>query len=294
MMNEIAPYEARTPIRRKVLAIRGIDYSICEWGDEDAPLLIYLHGWADTGSTFQFVIDELKEDWHVVAPDWRGFGRTTHAAEGYWFPDYIADLHELLEHFSPDAAVSIVGHSMGGNIASLYAGAMPERVNAFVNVEGFGLSNSSPSDAPGRYRQWLESGQKRPVFMHYSSYAGLAVRVAKRSPSISPAMAEFVAREWGSEGDDGSVHLRADAAHKLPNPVLYRLAEAEACWQAISAPVLLVHGELSPFAEQAGGIAELAFPNSSSIEIPASGHMLHFEAPQQLAAAIEGFLRKTL
>ncbi len=124
-MNKTAPYQAKTPIRRQVLPIRGLDHSISEWGDENAPLLIYLHGWADTGSTFQFVVDELTQDWHVVAPDWRGFGRTAHSAGTYWFPDYIADLHELLRHFSQDAAVSLVGHSMGGNIASLYAGVMP-------------------------------------------------------------------------------------------------------------------------------------------------------------------------
>ncbi len=293
-MNEISPYAAKTPIRRQVIRIRGIDYSISEWGDADAPILIYLHGWADTGSTFQFVVDELKEDWHVVAPDWRGFWRTGHATGTYWFPDYIADLHELLEHFSQDAAVPIVGHSMGGNIGSLYAGAMPERVNAFINIEGFGLNDSPPSEAPDRYRQWIESDQNRPSFMHYSSYASLAVRVAKRSPGISPAMAEFVAREWAREHDDGSVHLWADAAHKLPNPVLYRRAETEACCQAISAAVLLVHGETSPFAEHVGGVAGLPFPNSSSVEIAAVGHMLHFEAPQQLALVIEEFLRKPL
>ena len=293
-MKETAPYQTKTPIRRQVLPIRGIDHSISEWGDKDAPLLIYLHGWADTGSTFQFVVDELTQDWHVVAPDWRGFGRTEHSAGAYWFPDYIADLHELLRHFSPDTAVPLVGHSMGGNIASLYAGVMPERVSAFVNLEGFGLPTSSPSDAPARYRSWIESEQNPLIFVNYSNYSSLAMRIVKRSPSISPAMAEFVAREWAREHDDGSVHLWADPAHKLPNPVLYRRAESKACWQAIRAAVLLVQGELSPFAERVGGVDELAFPNSRSVEIAASGHMMHFEAPQQLATVIEDFLREPL
>ena len=74
--------------------------------------------------------------------------------------------------------------------------------------------------------------------------------------------AAFVARQWASANADGRVHLRADPAHKLPNPILYRRAEAEACWRNISAPVLLIRGEKSPFADQVGGITSLPFPNA--------------------------------
>ena len=156
MMNETPPYNPETTMRRQSLDVRGVEYSINEWGDEKAPMFVYLHGWADSGSTFQFVVDELASNWRVIAPDWRGFGRSGHAAGTYWFPDYLADLHEILGHYSPDAPLPVVGHSMGGNIASLYAGTMPERVSAFINIEGFGLTDSAPTDAPDRYRQWIE------------------------------------------------------------------------------------------------------------------------------------------
>ena len=72
-----------------------------QWGAADAPLLIYVHGWGDCGSTFQFVVDSLQKEWRVVAPDWRGFGRSTVDCSSYWFPDYLADLHELGEQLSP-------------------------------------------------------------------------------------------------------------------------------------------------------------------------------------------------
>jgi pimeloyl-ACP methyl ester carboxylesterase len=137
-------YELIRKGTRRSLDIRRVRYSVTEWGDPDAPTFFYLHGWGDAGATFQFVVDALQNDWHVVAPDWRGFGRSVVECSSYWFPDYLADLHALLEVYSPAEPVRLVGHSMGANIGGLYAGTMPERVRAFVNVEGFGLTDSEP------------------------------------------------------------------------------------------------------------------------------------------------------
>jgi len=283
-------YHPRIARQTRSVLIRDVEYCINEWGDETAPLVFYLHGWADTGSTFQFVVDAFKSDWRVIAPDWRGFGRTSHRSPAYWFPDYLADLHALLEIYSPDEPVRLIGHSMGGNVCSLYAGVMPERVSAIVNIEGFGLANSDPGDAPARYRDWLEAGQSTPRFSNYPDFENLASKIRKRSPGLSDAEAGFVAREWAVE-NDGVVCLRADPNHKLPNAVLYRRAEAEACWRNISAEMLLVSGETSSFAEQVGGVDVLPFPTRHSSVIPGAGHMIHFEAPQRLAEQIETFLQ---
>ena len=90
-MKLLHSYRAEQCSRRREVDIRGVQYSGTEWGDSSAPLFIYLHGWADTGATFQFVVDALEADWHVVAPDWRGFGRSMVDCASYWFPDYLAD-----------------------------------------------------------------------------------------------------------------------------------------------------------------------------------------------------------
>ena len=129
-----------------------------------------LHGWGDAGSTFQFVVDALKNDWFVIAPDWRGFGETQGRAESYWFPDYLADLDALLKIYSPDKATNLLGHSMGGNIAGLYAGIFSDRVANLINVEGFGLADRDPEDAPANYRHWIEKGRKGAAYRSYDSY----------------------------------------------------------------------------------------------------------------------------
>lgn len=287
-------YEPMVPRAVQRLPIRGADYCVHEWGSPSSPMLLYLHGWADTGSTFQFVVDSFRADWYVVAPDWRGFGRSSCCCSSYWFPDYIADLHELLERFSPGGPARVIGHSMGANVAALYAGTMPERVQAFINIEGFGLKDSDPADAPANYRSWIEAANDAPGFTEYDGIEVLAERLLKRHPSMGIAGATFVAGEWASQGPDGIVRLRADPLHKLPNPVLYRRAEARACWRAITADVLAVRGSRSRFGDEPGEAPAALFPNCKEVAIDGAGHMLHFEEPTALAGAIEDFLLPSL
>jgi pimeloyl-ACP methyl ester carboxylesterase len=289
-----AKYHPRVTRRSATHDIRGIGYQVSEWGDSSLPLLVLLHGWNDTGSSFQFFVDALQKDWFVIAPDWRGFGESRCRAESYWFPDYIADLDRLLSLYSPEKPARLVGHSMGANVAGLYAGIMPERVAAFVNIEGFGLPESDPSNSPAHYRRWIETSREAQAYATYPDFAQLAERIRKRSPRMSEDMARFVARLWAAEEDDGTIVLRADPAHRLPNAIQYRRAEARACWEKIMAPVLVVKGAESDFfarAEKHAGPNEIdAFAAAESIEIPDAGHMVHFEQPAALAAAIEAFM----
>lgn len=279
-------------------SIRGFDYAVSEWGERGKPMFFWLHGWGDCSATFQLVADRLESDWHVVAPDFRGFGGSRGEAASYWFPDYLADLDSLIALFSPSEPVRLVGHSMGANIAGLYAGSFPERVSAFVNVEGFGLRDTSPDEAPARYRQWIEASQSHQAYAKYDDFGAFAAKLRKRNPRMSEAAADFVARCWAEEVD-GRVRLRADPLHKLPNPVLYRRAESEACWRQVEAPVLLVAGSDSAFAGGDHdfldtGSLELPFPGAERHVIRDAGHMMHFEAPGELAAVIERFLSKHL
>ena len=282
-------YSVRCARRTTTLRIRGVDHAVYEWGSDERPLLVYLHGFGDAAATFQFVVDALQADWFVVAPDWRGFGRSAGNAHAYWFPDYLADLDELLQHYSPAAPVRLIGHSMGGNVASLYAGAMPERVASLINLEGFGLPDTKPTEAPARYRRWLQLQRRRSPFGSYDSFDALARKIRGKSPRMTAAQADFVAREWAAVADDGRIRLRADPAHKLPYPVLYRREEAEACWRSVKAPVLLVVGRDSRYQ----ALLELPFADQITHWIENSGHMLHFEQPAAVARAIEDFLRET-
>jgi len=277
--------------------IRGLRYHVRLWGEPKDPPLFLFHGWMDSSASFQFVVDSLREKWHVIAPDWRGFGLTARTHEGYWFPDYYTDLDTLVEIYDRDHPVRLVGHSMGGNIALTYAGICPQRVEAVVSLEGFGLARTQSGDAPARLRRWLEQLRNPPGFRKYRSFDELAARLQREHPGLDDEKAAFLARHRARETMDGSIELLDDPRHKIANPYLYRIEESIACWSEVTAPVLWV------FARNSRGTGNLAdhpqqlaerkgdFRNCSEAWIEDCGHMLHLDQPQRTAAAIEAFLR---
>ena len=245
-------YQPRRRPRDESHVIRGLRHHLTCWGSSDVSPVVLLHGWMDTGATFQFLVDAMSDRWSFVAPDWRGFGRSDWEAGGYWFPNYLADLDALLDIFSPGAPATLVGHSMGGNVASLYAGVRPQRVSRLVNIEGLGLPRTSADQAPERYRRWLDELHSTPAFSTYTSIEQFAQFLAGRNARLDPARARFIAAAWSQRGADGKIAIRSDPRHKLVNPVLYRREEAEACWRNVTAPVLVLLGEHSEFRGRLG------------------------------------------
>jgi pimeloyl-ACP methyl ester carboxylesterase len=279
------------------LKLRGLRHHVTRWPGSDPEPLFLLHGWADTGETFQFLVDAMPMERTFVAQDLRGFGRSEWPAEGYWFPDYFADLEALLDELAPGGAVTLVGHSMGGNIATLYAGIRPDRVRRVVCIEGFGLARTRPEQAPARYREWLGQLREPPAFARFPSLEAFTQLLVRRNPRLAPQRAAFIAAAWTERQPDGSVVVRADPAHKRVNAVLYRREEAEAVWREIVAPVLYVIAEHSEFLPRLGddGRPENVAKIIRGLEpctIPDAGHMLHHEQPERLAREIESFLRR--
>lgn len=284
----------------ELIQIRDHQYHCRHWGNPAAPVIFMLHGWMDVSASFQFVVDSLKEEWHVIAPDLRGFGLTTGPkTDTYWYPDYLADLDALLLHYSPEKPVNLVGHSMGGNIVALYAGIRPERVARLVMLEGFGLPPTRAAQAPGRFKQWLDELRAKPQLQTYASVAEVAQRLQKTNPRLSDERALFLAQHWSRENLAGQWEILGDPAHKLTNPILYRVDEIMACWDAITAPVLWVEAADTEIWNMIGG-EEKARPETErrlthlkqvkKEMVQDAGHMLHHDQPQVLAELIEDFL----
>ncbi|HEX5865892.1 MAG TPA: alpha/beta hydrolase [Casimicrobiaceae bacterium] len=293
------------PSASSTVPIRGLDYHVRTWGEANAPKLFMLHGWMDVGASFQFLVDALHRDWHVIAPDWRGFGLSEWSADGYWFADYIADLDALLDHFSPGEPVRLVGHSLGGNVVMLYAGIRPLRIARVVSLEGFGIPAELSDVAPDKFVRWLDALKDPPSFRPYRNLAAVADQLQKNNPLLSRDKAEFLAGHWAKAQPDGEARLNSDPRHKLPFPSVYRMEEVVAIWQRISAPVLWVAATESfipkwlgahPEGEAAtDSLAEIRtrlarVPQGELTTIGHAGHMLHLDRPDAVAAAIEPFL----
>jgi pimeloyl-ACP methyl ester carboxylesterase len=284
------------PSRSEFHTFNGVRYHVRLWGGLARQKIFLLHGWMDVAASFQFLADSLSADWCVIAPDWRGFGLSSWAGPSYYFPDYLADLNALLGHYEPNRAVNLVGHSMGGNVAGLYAGVRPERVARLALLEGFGLSAAAAEQAPERYAKWLAQLAARPAFKTYASYDELARRLQHNNPRLPFEKALFLARHCAHETAPGRIELLSDPGHKLTNPVLYRIDEAKACWRQVSAPVLWVVGAdselLKKFQHHPDEYTarKACFAQFREHVIQDAGHMLHHDQPEKLAALLEEFL----
>lgn len=287
------------PSRSEFINIRGMQYHIRQWGDQSAPKLFMLHGWMDVSASFQFLVDALQRDWHLIAPDWRGFGLTDFAASGYWFPDYLGDLDAILRHYSPDLPVNLLGHSLGANVAGIYAGVRPSRVRKLVSLEGFGMPVTQPDLAPARYAKWLDELGETSGLRSYATQADVAARLQKTNPRLSDAHAAFLSAHWAAPNENGTWDILADPAHRRSNPNLYRVEEVMACWKLITASVLWVEAKNSELLPRIGvGAAARAeidrriahIHDVTVLMVDDAGHMVQHDQPEIVAAAIEQFL----
>ena len=309
----LAPYLPRRPARSRFAEARGLRHHLLEWGDaamtgEDRPTLVMLHGWMDVAASFQFVVDALPAERHVVALDWRGFGQTeTPQADTYFFAEYLGDLEIVLDAlFGVDRApLDLLGHSMGGNVAMLYAGVRPALVRRLVNLEGFGMPRSTPARAPGRLAAWLDALKTPEQLRPYDSLDAVVARLQKTNPLLRGDRAAWLAAEWSTrltnQGTGESRRLLADPNHKRASPLIANVDEWLECWKRITAPVLWVEGDRTDvsvwwgdrytkaeFHERLNLVAHV----ERRVVSPA-GHMLHHDRPEDIARLLETFLSES-
>lgn len=298
-------YQPRRIFRNQFVPIRNLRYHVLVWG-EPAPgkvPLVLVHGWMDVAASYQFMVDAFSQDHYVIAPDWRGYGLTeVPSTDNYWFPDYLADLDFLIDHYSPQAPVDLVGHSMGGNVAMLYAGSRPARIRKLVNLEGFGMPATRPSQAPGRVAKWMDElkayHRGEMDLKGYDSVDGVARRLMKTNRRLSQDKADWLARHWAMQDADGTWRILGHAAHKIINASLYRVDEVLEAYRCIAAPTLAVEASDDSLTQWWQGRYSLAeyherLKSVSKLRrtvITDAGHMLHHDQPQQLAQLIEDFL----
>jgi len=298
-------YTIQKVSRSVFIPVRGLQYHVRVWGEPQPgqPPLVLVHGWMDVAASFQFVVDALAQDQFVIAPDWRGFGLTASGgADSFWYPDYLADLDALLDHFSPDRPVNLVGHSMGGNIAMLYAGVRPERVLHLINLEGFGLPATQPDQAPERLTRWLNEVKQHNSgtlsLKTYPSLQAVARRLMKNNPYVSEEKAHWLANHWSAELSPGQWTILGEASHKVINPQLYRVDEVLAIFRCIKAPVLMIEASDESMTQWWRGSFTLAehrqrmqqVAQLEVVTVPDCGHMLHHDQPEALAGLIARFI----
>lgn len=269
-----------------------------------APVCVLLHGYMDAATSFDEIAPPLaRAGFRVFAPDQRGFGHSARVPDGgyYHFPDYVFDAADLLDALSPGAPVFLIGHSMGGNVAALLAGALPERVAMLALLEGVGPPDFPDDLAPLRSRAWIEGVRKvRAKAERPFTLDDAARRLASNHPYVDRALllrrAEQLSRPIDASeleaGDDPAAGLRRwrfDPRHRTTSPYAFSVARWRAHAAKIEAPTLIVGGGSTGYhpPDEADRIAVIA--RARVVELPDAGHMMHWTRPAALVRELLSF-----
>jgi len=279
------------PRSRRIALANGLTYHVLEWGDPHAPPLVLVHGFLDLAWGWDRVARRLATQFRVIAPDLRGHGDTDWVGAGgyYYFFDYVADLDELVARVG--GSIALVGHSMGGNVASYLAGVRPERVRRLALLEGQGPPDGSDAIAD-RTARWIEAWRaartERPRPLR--SIAEAVARLRKHDPLVSEDLATELATH-GTRAVEGGLVWKHDPLHATMGPYPFRVDVAAGFWRRITAPVLVVDGAESRFRLPDAELARRRglLPDVQHAVLPRAGHMMQRHQPDALAELLLRF-----
>lgn len=276
---------------------RGLRLHYLDWGNAGAPLLILLHGGLEHARVWDQLAQQLSADWQVVVPDLRGHGDSDWSTGGaYAIPDFVPDIAALVAELG-NRPVTLVAHSLGGNIAIHYTALFPEYVNRLCVIEGLGFSPEARArrDEQSRrqqLREWVDKVRKldQDGASRYPSIAAAVQRLMEHDPRLNQALAEYACQHGMKPTEDGQWRWKYD--HRVRGAGAAEVASVEASdlWQAIECPVLLMYGEQSWASnpQQDGRVRH--FAQAQVVSIADAGHNLHHHQPQVFMQHLRRFL----
>src|SRR5262245_20112941 len=261
-----------------------------DWGNADKPLLLLVHGGRAHCRSWDHVATELRDGFHVVAPDLRGHGDSAWAiGSTYSMIDYVLDVAALLKTFDR-FPVTIVAHSLGASVALQYAGIYPERVARLVAVEGLGPppGMSKPPSAAARMLQWVREMQSL-ARRHPHTYASIdeaIARMREANPNLTAELARHLTVNGVIRREDGSYAWKFDNFVRAVSPYVFNLDDAREIWGHITCPVLLVRGRNSWAPDPEADGRARAFRDARILNIAGAGHWVHHDRLDELLAGV--------
>jgi pimeloyl-ACP methyl ester carboxylesterase len=276
---------------------RGLDLAVLEWPAEGAPRgdVVLLHGLQDVAASWDLVAPALARAGHrVLAPDLRGFGDSgrVHASGYYYFPDYVFDLADLVDALAGEAPIALVGHSMGGTVAVMYAGLYPARVRALALLEGLGPPAHGEEGVVDRERAWIDAVRRlrsRPE--RAMSADDVAARLAFGHPGVPEDVLRRRATQLARPAPGGGFVWAFDPLHRTPSPIPFSLDRWREHARRITARTLAVGGGPTGFHPEGEAERVATIAGARTAEIPDAGHMMHWTRPDAVAALLLEHLR---
>ena len=268
-----------------------------DWGNPDAPPLVLVHGGQDHCRNWDWVAQDLRRDYHVIAPDLRGHGDSAHSPSGdYHLTNYVYDLAQLI-HQQKLAPVRIIAHSLGGNIALRYTGLYPDTVQKLVAIEGLGPSPAMMQQRLGatvgeRLRNWIEGRRKLAARDHrrYATLEEAYARMHKENKHLTPEQARHLTIHGASQNEDGTYSWKFDNYVRSFSPVDIPQEELHELWAAITGPTLLVNGKESWASDPTEDGRIKHFKNARGVVFDRAGHWVHHDRLVDFLAEVRAFL----
>jgi len=268
-----------------------------DWGNPGAPPLLLVHGGQDHCRNWDWVAERLRQGWHVIAPDLRGHGDSQWSPDGnYSMAGYIYDLAQLV-HQQQLAPVTIVAHSLGGNIALRYAGIYPESVKRLVAIEGLGpspkmLAERLKRTIAERMRRWIDEqrGLAGRLPRRYASIEEAFKRMQEANKHLSPEQARHLTQHGVNQNEDGTYSWKFDNYVRAWPPYDMTVADVEELWGRIACPTLLVYGKESWASNPEEDGRARHFKTAKVVTFEKAGHWVHHDRLDAFIDTISDFL----
>jgi pimeloyl-ACP methyl ester carboxylesterase len=269
-----------------------------DWGNPGAPPLILQHGGRDHCRSWDWVAEELAKDWHVIAPDLRGHGDSAWAPDGnYEMNAFVYDFAQLV-HTLGFEEVTIVAHSLGGNIASRFTGLYPGMVRRFVNIEGLGPSPKirEAREALGyanRFRDWIDKRRAASgrIPRRYPTIEAAFARMKEENGFLTDEQARHLTVHGASRNEDGTWSWKFDPYLNVWPFEDVPEFRTEELWAAITCPMLLLYGANSWASNpEHDGRLDVFNNDPKVIEFENAGHWVHHDQFDRFMAEIRAFL----
>ncbi|SNS56966.1 Pimeloyl-ACP methyl ester carboxylesterase [Sphingomonas laterariae] len=268
-----------------------------EWGDPAAPPLILVHGGRDHARSWDAIASAFADRFRVIAPDLRGHGDSDWVSDGsYEMADLVADMAALFDGLGI-ARASVVGHSLGGNVALRHAGTYPDRVSRLIVIEGLGPSPKVAAEIAARpiadrMRDWIGKQHRMSAAEQrsYDSIDAATARMMAANPRLSPDLARHLTVHGSRTGDDGRVRFKFDPAVGNMSPADISQAEKHALWAAVTCPVILAYGKDSWASNPAEDGRDRHFRDASTALFDDAGHWLHHDRRDAFIAMMQDFI----
>ena len=260
-------------------------------GDESLPPLLALHGWLDNAGSFDRLAPLLGTHFHIVAIDFPGHGRSQWRPAGTWYHyvDYVSDVIAAVRALGWKK-LNVLGHSLGGTVACVFAASKPEAVDRLMLIEALGPISGDTEQALAQLRRGMdqrESFEEKSlrVFAHQDE----AVDARRKANDLSrDAAAAIVSR--GLRSVEGGFSWSSDPRLTLATPVRLTEAQVLAVLKGIQAKTLLVLADPeAPYLPRE--IMQRRIDQVADIQVHRipGGHHLHLEDAAPIAALIEKF-----